>query len=88
MAARSAGKTMIPLGQFYRRIRSRIGVLGAVNATAHKLACSVYKMLKYGQEYFVQSMEEYEAKVKANLFKALERGAAAMGLQLTPVAGP
>ena len=88
MAARSAGKTMTPLGLFYRRIRSRIGGLGAVKATAHKLACLVYRMLKYGQEYVVQSMEEYEAKMKANMLKVLERKAAAMGFQLTPIPTP
>jgi len=85
MAARSAGKTMTPLGLFYRRIRSRIGGLGAAKATAHKLACLVYRMLKYGQEYVMQSMEEYEAKMKANLLKSLQRKAAAMGFQLTPL---
>ena len=88
MAARSAGKTMTPLGLFYRRIRRRIGGLGAVKATVHKLACLVYRMLKYGQEYVVQSMEEYEAKMKANMLKVLERKAAAMGFQLTPIATP
>jgi transposase len=85
MAARSAGKTMTPLGLFYRRIRSRIGGLGAVKATAHKLACLVYRMLKYGQEYVTQSMEEYEARVKANMLKTLKRKAAAMGFQLSPL---
>jgi transposase len=85
MAARSVGKTMTPLGLFYRRIRSRIGGLGAVKATAHKLACLVYSMLRYGQDYVAQSMEEYEAKVKANLLKALKRKAAAMGFELSPL---
>jgi transposase len=85
MCARSVGKAMTPLGLFYRRIRSRIGGLGAVKATAHKLACLVYRMLKYGQEYVTQSMEEYEAKVKANMLKALKRKAAAMGFQLSPL---
>jgi transposase len=85
LAARSAGKTMTPLGMFYRRIRSRIGGLGAVKATAHKLACLVYRMLTYGQEYVTQSMEEYEAKMKANMLKVLKRKAAALGLQLSPL---
>ena len=88
MAARSAGKTPTPLGLFYRRIRSRIGGLGAVKATAHKLACLVYRMLKYGQEYVTQSMEEYEAKINANMLKVLTRKAAAMGFQLTPLPTP
>jgi transposase len=85
MCARSLGKTMTPLGLFYRRIRSRIGGLGAVKATAHKLACLVYRMLKYGQEYVTQSMEEYEAKVTANILKSLKRKAAMLGFQLSPL---
>jgi transposase len=85
LAARSVGKTDTPLGMFYRRIRSRIGGLGAVKATAHKLACLVYRMLKYGEEYVTQSMAEYEAKLKANMLKVLNRKAAAMGYQLSPL---
>jgi transposase len=85
LAARSVGKTMTPLGVFYRRIRSRIGGLGAVKATAHKLGCLIYRMLKYGQDYVTQSMEEYEAKIKDNMLKTLKRKAAAMGLQLVPI---
>jgi transposase len=85
MAARSAGKTNTPLGLFYRRIRSRIGGLGAAKATAHKLACLVYRMLKHGQEYVTKSMAEYEAKINANMLKALTRKAAAMGFGLTPL---
>jgi transposase len=85
MCARSVGKAMTPLGLFYRRIRSRIGGLGAVKATAHKLARLVYRMLKYGQEYVTQSLEEYEAKVQANILKSLKRKAAALGFQLSPM---
>ena len=85
LAARAAGKTMTPLGLFYRRIRSRLGGLGAVKATAHKLACLVYRMLRYGQDYVTQSMEEYEAKIKAKMLDTLKRKAAAMGFQLSPL---
>ena len=88
MAAQAVGRTNTPLGLFYRRIRSRIGGLGAVKATAHKLACLIYRMLRYGQDYVVQSMEEYQAKMRANALKALERKAAAMGFQLSPLPTP
>ncbi len=71
MAARSVGRTMTPLGLFYRRIKSRTGGLGAVKATAHKLACLVYRMLKYGQEYVTQTMEDYEAKLRAKMLDTL-----------------
>jgi len=43
-------------------------------------------MLKYGEQYVTQSMEEYEAKMKANMFKTLKRKATAMGFQLIPLA--
>ena len=42
----------------------------------HELLC---------QEYVVQSMEEYEAKMKDNMLRALKRKAAAMGFQLSPL---
>lgn len=45
----------------------------------------VYRMLKYGQEYVTQSMEEYEAKVQAKILKSLKRKAAALGFQLSPL---
>jgi len=56
-----------------------------VKATAHKLACLVYRMLKYGQEYVTQSMEEYKAKMETSVLNALKRKAAAMGYQLNPL---
>jgi transposase len=82
MAAQSLGRTQSPLGLFYRRIKSRIGGKGAVTATAHKLACLVYRMLKYGTEYVQQSMQEYEQKVRSRMERALQRKAAALGYQL------
>ena len=85
MAAQTLGRTQTPLGVFYRRIRSRLGGVGAVKATAHKLACLIYRMLKYGQEYVTKSMDEYAAKMKENLLKSLERKAAALGFGLSPL---
>ena len=84
MAAQALGRTLSPLGMFYRRIKSRIGGKGAVTATAHKLACLVYRMLKYGTEYVKQSMAEYEQKVRKQMERSLQRKAAALGYQLVP----
>ena len=72
------GPVLPPHPQSDRRTRSSQGDLAQV-------ACLVYRMLKYGQEYVTQSMEEYEAKVKANMLKALKRKAAAMGFELSPL---
>jgi transposase len=84
MAAQALGRTQSPLGLFYRRIKSRIGGKGAVTATAHQLACLVYRMLKYGTEYVKRSMEEYEQKVRWQRERALRRKAAALGYELVP----
>jgi transposase len=84
MAAQALGRTMSPLGLFYRRIKSRLGGKGAVTATAHKLACLVYRMLKYGKEYVRQSIDEYEQKVRKQMERSLQRKAAALGYELIP----
>ena len=88
MAAQGLGKTKSPLALFYRRIKSRIGGKGAITATAHKLACLVYRMLKYGKEYVKQSMEEYEHKMKQQLERSLRRKAAALGYELVAKPAP
>src|SRR5262249_42447064 len=84
MAAQALGRTMSPLGIFYRRIKSRIGGKGAVTAAAHKLACLVYRMLKYGTGYVKQSMEEYEQKIPKQQDARLEAKGARVVFQLTP----
>jgi transposase len=88
MAAQGLGKTKSPLAMFYRRIKSRIGGKGAITATAHKLACLVYRMLKYGKEYVKQSMAEYESKIKQQMERSLRRKAAALGYELVAKAAP
>ena len=64
---------------FYRRIKSRVGGNGAITTMAHKLACLVYRMLRYGTEYVQQSMEEYERKIRKQLERSLHRKATALG---------
>jgi transposase len=88
MAAQALWRTLSPLGAFYRRIRSRIGGKGAVTATAHKLVCLVYRMLKYGTEYVKRGMAEYEQKVRRQMERALQRKAAALVYQLVPTCVP
>ena len=88
MAAQGLGKTKSPLAMYYRRIKSRIGGKGAITATAHKLACLVYRMLRYGKEYVKQSMEAYERKVKEQVERALRRKAAALGYELLAKPAP
>ena len=82
MAAQALGRTQSPLGLFYRRIKSRLGGKGAVTATAHKLACLVYGMLKHGREYVKRSMESYQQKMREQLERSLQRKAMELGYEL------
>jgi transposase len=84
MAAQALGKTQSPLALFYRRIKSRIGGKGAITATAHKLACLVYRMLKYGRDYVKQSMQDYEKKIRDQQERSLRRKARLLGFDLMP----
>jgi transposase len=84
MAAQAVGRTQTALGQFYRRIKSRIGGRGAITATAHKLSRLVYRMLRFGTEYVARSLADYEAQVREKSERALRRKAHALGYDLVP----
>jgi hypothetical protein len=86
MAAQAVGRTQTVLGQFYRRIKSRLGGKGAVTATARKLGVLIYRMLKHGTEYVAQELDKYEAEVKAKLIESLRKKAKALGMELHPQA--
>jgi transposase len=76
MAALSIAKSQCPLGDFYRRIRSRAGKGKAVVATARKLAVIYYKMLStkkaYNPEALIESQKEYKERKIKSLEKYIE----------------
>ena len=49
--APAIGRSDTWLGSFHRRMRVGLGPAGANTATAHKLACLIYHLLKYKEEY-------------------------------------
>ena len=51
LAAQSAGRTQTCLGIFYRRKQAHLGAPKATTATARKLACLIYHLLKNKQPY-------------------------------------
>lgn len=73
------------MGAFYRRIRSRAGKSKAVIATARKIACRVYRLLKYGEKYVRQEMQAYENCYRIKLTKSLANKAAELGYKLVPI---
>ena len=84
LAARSLHRSHSALGAFFRRMNSRLGYKGAITATAHKLARYVYAMLKHGQAYVSQGLEEYEAAMRERIERTLRKKARALGYDLVP----
>jgi hypothetical protein len=54
---------------------------------AYQLARIVYRMLKFGQPYHDQGVAHYEAKHRQRQLFWLTKQAAALNLQLIPMAG-
>jgi len=82
LAATTLERSQTALGAYYRRMKAKLGAAEGVTATAHKLARIIYRMLKHGQEYVRQGMEDFEKKHLARRLKALQKSAESLGLQL------
>ncbi len=82
LAARSLHHSKSALGAFFRRLKTRLGASKAIVATAHKLARLVYRLLKHGEAYVAQGMEEYEHKYRQRRSQALARQARELGFEL------
>jgi transposase len=84
LAASCLHHSQSALGAFLRRLKARLGTPKAVVATAHKLSRLVYRLLKHGEAYVAQGMEEYEHAYRERVVKHLIRKAKALGYQLLP----
>jgi transposase len=87
-AASSVGRTDTALGAFYRRIAARRGKGVAIVATARKLGCAYYRLLRYGGAYVERGAEAAEADYRRRRVNALARQAKTLGFELTPTAPP
>ena len=73
------------LGNFLRRLRSRLGIGTAIRATACKLAKLYYRLLTKGEAYRRESTAAEEVKQRQRQVKVLERKARELGMQVIPV---
>jgi transposase len=84
MAANSLLKNQSPLGDCFRRLRTKLGAPKAITAMAHKLARIVYHLIKnreaFDDQIFVQQQEQQRRRREARI----RREAASLGYQLTP----
>ena len=82
MAASTLERSQSALGGFCRRMKAKLGAAEGITATAHKLARIVYRLIKHGETYVRQGMEDYEKKFHARKLLALQKTAKAMGFEL------
>lgn len=82
VVAVAVGRSDTWLGRFHRRKKAHLGAPKAVTATARKLACIVYHLLKYQDEFVPINEAAYEAKAQAHRLARLRREAKQLGLEL------
>jgi transposase len=82
LAATTLLRSQSYLGAQYRRFRSRLGAPKAITAMAHKLACLVYRMLRWGHAYVDKGMQYYEERHRQQQIHLLKKRAAKLGLQI------
>lgn len=74
----------LALTSFYHRIKVRKGSLGAIKATARKIAVIFYNVMTKGIEFAEQGIKLYEQKIKERQLKYLHKQAKRFGLTLSP----
>ncbi len=83
MGAHCVSRSNSGIGAYCRRLKKRLGAPKAITATARKLACIFYSMLKHGQEYVEKGIDYYEKLYKERVLKNLSKKASELGYVLT-----
>ena len=87
-AAASLARNESPLGDHYRRMRGRLGPIGANTVVAHKLARILWHLVTHQQEYDPSVLITLDAGRDARRLARLHRQAQALHLQLVPFPTP
>jgi len=82
VAVLAIGRTDTWLGRFYRRKKAHLGAPKAITATARKLACVVYHLLKYQEDYVPLDITIYELKAADARRRRLRREAEELGFEV------
>lgn len=85
IAAQSLLHSQSALGAYCRRICARIGHPKGIIATARKLACLIYRLLKFGGAYVDKGQQHYEQRFKQRAVHYLAQRAKQHGYQLVPI---
>jgi transposase len=85
MAAYALHHDQTPLGDYLRRMKSKLGPAGATTATAHKIAIIFYTMVKKQVEYDGTLWAERDAEREKRFEAKLKRQAHQRGYKLVPI---
>lgn len=85
MAAQSLQQSQSSLGEFYRRMRTRLGAPKAITAAAHKLARIVFRLLTTKEPYDDSVFARAEQRCRQRAKKRLSAQARELGFNLVPV---
>jgi transposase len=84
MAAQSLQQSQTSLGEFYRRMRTRLGAPKAITAAAHKLARIVFHLLTTKEPYDDSVFAQLEELRNQRARKRLSAQARELGFHLVP----
>jgi hypothetical protein len=85
LAAYSLHHSLTPMGDYLRRMKSKIGPAGATTATAHKIAIVFYTMVKNQVEYDETLWAARDMHRQKHLEARLKRQAKQLGYELIPI---
>jgi transposase len=85
LAANALHREKSVLGDYFRRMKAKLGTPAAITATAHKLARIIYHLLRYRVPYDQGVFAKEEARQRQRREQRVRAQAAQLGFQLTPV---
>lgn len=85
MAAQGLHRSQTFLGDYFRRMKARMGTPKAMTTAAHKLARIVYLMITTQQEYDATVFQQQERRTQDRKKARLHAQARELGFQLIPV---
>ncbi len=85
LAARSLHHSQSYLGEYYRRMRAKLGAPKAIVAAAHKLARILYHLVISREPYQESIFSTLEAKYRFRTEARVKAQARALGFQLVPI---
>jgi transposase len=85
LAAQSLQRSQSALGDYFRRMKARLGAPEAITAAAHKLARILHHLIKHRCSYDASVFATHEQLHRRRREKYLRKQAASLGYQLTPI---